>query len=367
MYKRLMLIGIFIVAALNLAAWLIPGLCDWYTAYITPVWVNTYGRFSDFFPFSFGELLLIAGIIIAAISVIIGLALIFLNKKQGFRKFSVIYYKTVSYIFLAVCLIMTLNCSMLYHCKPLDPNPDAEYREYTIDELQTLRNFVVEQCNIYSGKMPRDSNGHVIYDGDMQAQAKQALINISDRYPKLKGYYPDVKKLMCSNLMSQAYMSGYYFPFSMEANCNSNMYITNYPEVYCHELSHLHGYIYEDEANFISYLACIESGDEFFIYCGYLGVLNYIDNAYFESIGEDIDEYLRQPMISEQVYGDNVFLLEETWDEVEETAVFSTDTVDAASDAFTETSLQLNGVKSGLASYGEVVGLLLQYYDGILY
>lgn len=362
-----MFIGILFITMLNVAAWLIPGLCDWYTIYITPVWVNTYGRFSNLFPFSFGELLLIAGIIIVSLSVIIGIALIFLNKKAGFRKFSVIYYKTMSYILLAVCLIMTLNCSMLYHCKPLDPNPEAEYREYTIDELQTLRNFVVGQCNEYSSKMPRDEKGYVVYEGDMQEQAKRALINISDSYPKLKGYYPDVKKLMYSNLMSQAYMSGYYFPFSMEANCNSNMYITNYPAVYCHELSHLHGYIYEDEANFISYLACIESGDEFFIYCGYLSVLYYIDNAYFESIGEDIDAYTEQHLILPQVIEDNVFLLEETWDEVEETAVFSTDSVDAASDTFTETSLQLNGVKSGLASYGEVVDLLLQYYDGVLY
>lgn len=367
MYKRIIMVGLLIVVVLNMMAWLIPGLCDWYTLHVTPILVNTFGRFSGLFKFSLGEILIYIGIVILIASVIIGIVLIFLHKKSAFKKFSIVYYKIVSYILVLVCLIMTLNCSMLYHCTRLDPNPEVAYREYSVYELQILRNYIVEKCNEYSINMDRDEQGHMIYDKDMQEQAKNALRNLSDRYPKLSGYYPDVKELKSSNLMSQAYMAGYYFPFSMEANCNANMYISNFPEVYCHELSHLHGYIYEDEANFISYLACISCEDDFFEYCGYLGVLNYVDNAYFESIGGDVDTYLTQTLISQQVYDDNVFLLEETWEEVEAVAVFSTDRVDAVTDAFTETSLQLNGVKEGMASYSAVVDLLLQFYDGILY
>ena len=162
-------------------------------------------------------------------------------------------------------------------------------------------------------------------------------------------------------------MAGYYFPFSMEANCNANMYITNYPATYCHELAHLHGYIYEDEANFISYLACIGSEDPFFIYSGYLSVLSYVDNAYYEAIGEDAEQYLANERISEQVLSDDIFLLPETWEKVEDKAILSTDTVNQASNTFTETSLNLNGVSDGFAAYDRVTGLLLRYYDGDLY
>lgn len=52
---------------------------------------------------------------------------------------------------------------------------------------------------------------------------------------------------------------------------------------------------------------------------------------------------------------------------VEEGALFDTRTVKAASNAFTETTLVLNGVEDGKISYSRVVDLLLQYYDGILY
>ena len=366
-YKRFVVIGMVAVIILNLAAWLIPGVCDWYTLHVTPIWVNTYGRFSDLFPFSLGEIMVVLALVLLVIAVVMGILLIFFRKRAGFKKAAVRYYKILSCIAVVVCIIMSLNCTMLYHCSRIDANPNVDYREYTIEELETLRNYVVEQCNAYSLLVDRDNNGYVIYSGDMQAEAKKALNNISDIYPKLKGYYPDVKKLQFSNLMSQAYIAGYYFPFSMEANCNGNMYITNYPDVYCHELSHLHGYIYEDEANFIAYLACINSDDVLFKYCGYLSVLNYVDNAYYESIDCDNERYFRQAEISENVYVDDTFLLQETWEEVQETAVFSTDTIDAASNTFTEVSLQLNGVKEGMASYDAVVDLLLQYYDGELY
>lgn len=75
-------------------------------------------------------------------------------------------------------------------------------------------------------------------------------------------------------------MMGYYFPFSMEANYNGTMYIVNKPSVICHEFAHLKGFMQEDEANLIGYLACINSDDAFFRYSGYMGVLNYVEKEF---------------------------------------------------------------------------------------
>ena len=367
MYKRCLIILTTVIIILNVIAWCFPGFCDWYTLYVTPIWVNTYGRFSDIFKFSLGERMIILGLFILLVAFINGIVYIFLHKKPRYKRFSICFYKSFLAIILVVCLVMTLNCSILYHCTPIDANKNKEKREYTIEELQILRNYIVEQCNYYVLEVKRDNNGYLVYDGNMQNKAKEALNNISDEYPKLKGYYPDIKEISFSKLMSQAYICGYYFPFSMEANCNSMMYITNYPAVYCHELAHLHGYIYEDEANYLAYLACISSDDVFFKYCGYLSVLYYVDNAYLESINYDNDLYFQQTAIDINVWIDDMFLLPEAWDAVEETAVLSTEVIDDISDNFTDASLQLNGVEDGIASYGRVVDLMLQYYDGVLY
>lgn len=375
--KTKILLGILTgIIVLNILAWLAPSIsdtfgiknwCDLYVTYITPIWVNIFCRITNIFPFSVGEIMIIAGLLLIFAIHVTAVCLIILRKKKEFRCFAKRFYYFCAYVITIVCLVMTLNCTIMYHTTPLSGSLSSSDREYTVNELEALRNYIVEKCNEYSMKMERDMDGYIIYHEDMQAKAKEALVNISDIYSRLSGYYPNVKHMMFSKLMCQAYMSGYYFPFSMEANCNSKMYIANYPEVYCHELAHLHGYIYEDEANFISYLACINYEDDFFIYCGYLGVLNYVDNSYWDSIGGDVDRYISNVQINSLVYDDNIFLLEETWEEVEADAIISTDIIDEVSDTFTDVSLNLNGVEDGIASYGRVVELLLEYYDGILY
>ena len=366
-YKLYIILGISLVVVINLLAWLCPAFCDWHTLYVTPIIVGIFGRLSNLLPFSLGEIMIVLGIFLVRAAIFIAVALAFLRKKQGYVSFAKRFYKVLAGILVGVCLVMTTNCTILYHCTPIDANPEVKYRDYTVEELEILRNYIVEQCNHYMKLMPRDANGDIVFEGDMQEEAKKALWGISDEFPKLKGYYPDVKNLMSSNLMSQAYTGGYYFPFSVEANANGNMYIANYPAVYCHELSHLHGYIYEDEANYLAYQACINSDSDFFKYSGYLSVLVYIDNAYFHVIDDDYSYYITQTEVEEQVWKDNVFLTEEAWEEVEDDAFLSTDTVDEISDEFTETTLNLNGVEEGMVSYSLVVDLMLQYYDGILY
>ena len=51
-----------LVVLVNLAAGVVPGLGDWYIRHVFPIWVNTYGRFMDIFPFSVGEWMLALGV-----------------------------------------------------------------------------------------------------------------------------------------------------------------------------------------------------------------------------------------------------------------------------------------------------------------
>lgn len=100
-----------------------------------------------------------------------------------------------------------------------------------------------------------------------------------------------------------------------------------------------------------------------FEYSGYLSVLYYLDNDFWDAIGHDINAYYAQPIILPQVDEDNIFLKQEDWDRIEEEAVIDTETVDEVSDAFTETVLVVNGVEDGIKSYSRVVELLLLYYE----
>ena len=64
-------------------------------------------------------------------------------------------------------------------------------------------------------------------------------------------------------------------------------------------------------------------------------MLNYVNNDFYEAVGEDYERYMAEVQIDRQVYEDA---------------------------GFVETSLKLNGVDDGMVAYSRVVGLLLQWY-----
>ena len=422
--KRRVLLFLCIVAItvlLNIAAWNSKAFCDWYIANIFPVWVNTYGRFTGLFPFSVGEWLILAGVLLMALAALLllpwgiieivrAVAVRRTVRKEGqivcgeetlepgkdkgkevvadkpgmalkfFRRFYVFFVWTL----LSVCLVMTLNCFILYHASTFSEryfgNADgtlAGADEYTLEELMAVYNRVAEQCLRLSEEIARDENGRALYMGsagrdgrqlDMADKARELMAMLGETYEQLDGYYPRPKALLSSDFMCQQYMCGYYFPFSMEANYNDVMYVPNKPSTMCHELAHLRGFIYEDEANFIAYLACVESDDAFFQYAGYLSVLSYLYNDLYRAWKADPQAYqeaakvMRPIAVTDQVWEDDTFVMPEEWDRINEKALIDTEVVDQASDVFIDTSLKVNGISDGSVSYSRVVKLLLQYY-----
>lgn len=380
-HKKSIIIYICIVGVtvlLNVIAWNSNAFCDWYIKYIFPIWVNTYGRVTGWVPFSVGEILLLVAVIAVVLWVLLLVAYLLLKilrlcstSDKGPSKWSKAYGKFVYaysmggvWIVAVVCLIMTLNCFILYHASTFSERYYGETKEeYSLEELILVRNYVVERCNQLALEMERDEQGNILYDKDIAEEARKAMQNLGKTYDQLDGFYPRPKPLAASDFFSQQYSGGYYFPFTMEANYNDVMYIMNWPFAICHELAHLRGYIYEDEANMIGYLACVQSGDPFFEYSGYLSVLYYLDNDFIDALGDNWEAYFEQPQIDVQVHIDNVFVKQEDWDRIEEEAVFDTEVVDAVSDSFTDTVLVVNGVEDGIKSYSRVVQLLLLYYE----
>ena len=419
--------GIILAIALmlNIIAWKSPAFCDFYVKNIYPLWVNTYGRFMGIFPFSVGEMMFAAGVLltVAAFILALGTAVALsckkikclrgafirrINEKENDKgknredkagdktekadgtgrngkgkrsrigRFRQIYFAAYGWIFTGVVVVMTLNCFIPYHCSTLEekygvlcremeeefPVEELLFKEYSLDELIRLRDYVVIKTNELAKKVERDENGNIVFPKNMEEIAVECMQELSGECGQLAGFYPQPKQFTFSGFFSQQYMKGYFFPFSMEINYNKLMHEINRPATICHEYAHLKGFMYEEEANMIGFLACINSSDEVFQYSGYLSVLNYIDNEFYRAIGKDKEVYLSHVNISPLVKSENIFLKAETWEEVEEKAVLKTEVVDKVSDKLSETSMVLNGVEDGVLSYTRVVGLLLHYYDG---
>lgn len=382
--KIIYVIGMLGVIMLNYLAWRSREFCDWYIDHIFPVWLNTYARLTSALSISVGEIMLILAVGITAFG--IGFFIYNLIRKGKYTTGLLKYGRTYAWLVLAVGYVMTLNCFILYHATGfaqkymvketgtmvVDMSDTAVVEvdtkgksAYTKKNLATLRDYLVEQCNTLADQIDRDEQGTAVYSGDLIAESVHAMETMGQQYDRLSGYYVTPKYLKCSEFFSQQYIMGYYFPFSMEANINSVMYITNVAPTVCHELAHTKGFIFENDANMIGYLACIQSDDTFLQYCGYLSVLNYVNNDFYKSVNKST--YKKHVRISDRVADDNVFLTREDWQAVEKTAVVKTSTVKKVSNNFLNTNLKLNGVDEGIQQYNEVVNLLLDYYDGILY
>ncbi len=351
----------FVIIALNLLA-KIKSFSDFYTDHIFHVVSEPYCRLTGLFPFSVGEFLIPLAMLILMAAVVVLILLPFLRKKSGFRRFANRYLKSVLTFVMTVVMIMTLNCNILYSTSKLEFNGHGD-KKYTVDEIEVLRNYVVENCNELSLTMERDENGSVIYGGDVSSDVKTALHGIAGEFPRFNGYYPNAKPVFGSYFMYQAGIIGVYFPFSMEANYNTYTSVTYAPNVIAHELAHLKGYIYEDEANFMSYLACTKSDNDMLRYSGYLSVLGYINNDYYECVNDE--RYRNQPAISQTVASDNYSYDSETWKFLtEKKSVIKDEVMESVNETITDTYLDLYEAEP---NYSEVTLLMLQYYDGILY
>ena len=367
--KKKIWFALFAAAVIiNLVAWNSSAFCDWHIRFFFPVSINTYGRMMSVVPFSVGEWMIVFGLLLLAEALILGLVRLFV-KKEWVKKLCSGFYKGFAWVLLAVFWIMTCNCFLLYHASPIDEKymPEKTERTYTDTELAAVRDYIVTQLNVLTELMERDDAGYLVYDEEISDGAIRAMQKLGNEYGQLAGYYPKAKTIHSSDFLSQEHMMGYYFPFSMEANYNKTMYEVNKPATICHELAHLKGFIYEDEANFIGFLACVSSDDLFFRYSGYMSVLGYVENEFRDSVNHKASAYFEHPEIARSVYDDDLFLTAEAWEKVEEKAVIQTAVVKKASNQFTEATLKLNGVEDGMKSYSRVVQLLLKYYDGILY
>lgn len=96
--------------------------------------------------------------------------------------------------------------------------------------------------------MALDENGRPVKPDDFNALAVEAMEAAAEKYTVLKAYYPQPKGVTASDIMSSFNLAGIYFPVTVEANYNQSMPVSSQGFTACHELSHLSGFIREDEA-----------------------------------------------------------------------------------------------------------------------
>ncbi|SFC16106.1 DUF3810 domain-containing protein [Ruminococcus albus] len=346
---------------LNVLAWKSTQFCDFYQKHIYPLWAQTYGRVTSLLPFSFGELLIAIAVFGIPLSLLVMIVLLII--KRGRRgKVAKVFGFIYGWILVFILGTETLNCFVLYHTSTFEELNNISVEEHTNDDLEELGFRIVAQLNELSSQVQRDEEGRFVLTSDTDDTARVAVEGLEDEFVCFGGYEVHPKPIYCSFFMSQMDLMGIYFPFSMEANYNTDMYKAKLPNTICHELAHTKGFMREEEANFIAFVACDRCGDVDYRYSGYLSALTYVRNQIFEYCDEDTKcEF--DNAICDEVWAD-IDGNREYWESVEEAedTVFESESVSEVSEKAMETSLHANGVEDGIASYGRMVDLMLNYY-----
>lgn len=326
------------------------GFAQWYAVHFFPFFPNTVGRLFSPLPFSVYEFALY--LLALGFFCFLGTVLFFaLFRRSGLGKLLSRFFRFLLCGASAVLLMLTLTCSINYGRTSFGEAAGYSLRDSSVSELEALCEELAAQANEVAAQIPAGPSGGLSLEGaDPGKQAKLAMAKLGERYPSLKGYYPNPKPVAFSWGMSHLRLTGMFSPFTIEANYNRNIPDYEIPYTICHELAHLKGWIREDEAGFIAYLACRESDDPAFRYSGTLNALTYAMNALYGAGWQD--SYWRiYDSLPEKAKADYRFH-NGYWKQFE-TKVAEVST--ALNDGYLKANAQTDGVQS----YGRMVDLLL--------
>lgn len=340
-------------AGVLIAARYSQGFADWFCFNIYPVFSGLGSRLSGILPFSAGEffvVLFVLGVLIGFVCLIISV-----KKHEGQRWLALLSGLSWAGIAAAVLFFaVTFNCLVGYSRTPFSTYSGLTLREYTAEELRELAVYLIEEANDCAEQVELDGEGRPIKPDNFNELAIWAMYSLADEYSVLDTYYPQPKAVLASPVMSNFNLAGMYFPVTVEANYNQAMPVSSQAFTVCHELSHLSGFIREDEANFIAFMACRESSSPYFRYSGYLGALTYTMNAYY-GVADREDYAALYSSICETIRAEYAYR-NSYWAQFEKKATFQAAT--AVNDAY----LKANNQTDGTRSYGRVVDLLLAEY-----
>jgi hypothetical protein len=312
--KQLIFIGIALglSAVLGITSRLSVGFSEWYAVNIYPLFVGSIGRIFGIFPFSVIEILII--LVVAGTLAVITLCIVLIFKgKHVFARTMI----TLACVLSGGLLFFLMTCGINYNRHLFLRGIDMSI-ERTNPELEEMMVFLTLLDEFYKTFPDLDGlnlneDGVFALSGDLHKTAPAAMRNLSGQFPRLNVYYPRPKPAsIFSGFLSDAFILGFFTPVTMEANYNRLPNDTQVAITALHELAHVAGFMRENEANFIAFLAARESGDTELMYTAYLYGFDRIINRNNEALCRDA--FYSLPEKFRDMYGEFIALIWEDWD-----------------------------------------------------
>lgn len=225
-------------------------------------------------PFSIGDIFYGAAAVYLLVVLARGIRAAFRPKPGGAKAFWWMALQRVAFCCLWIYVSFNLLWGLNYNREGVAQQMQLQMRPYTNDELKTAVGQIIQRLNQTHAAglrgRARFSSKRLLFD-----ESRQSYGLAEPHYPFLHYRTSSVKPSLFSYLGDYLGFTGYYNPFSGEAQVNTTVPVFVLPFTTCHEMGHQLGYAKENEANFAGYLSARSSTDTGFLYSVYFDLYTY--------------------------------------------------------------------------------------------
>jgi len=259
---------------------------------------------------------------------------------------------SVSLVYFVFHLLWGFN----YYRVPLHTTLQLD-RDYTTEQLIVMTERFIEKSNTLHTELGFADSVKIDLPYTQQEIFQRSLDGyqtVAKTYPNLKYTPRSIKKSTWSLGLTYMGYSGYFNPFSGEAQVNRKIKSYKFPVVSCHEIAHQLGYAAENEANFIATLTSIHNSDPYIRYTGYIFALRYLIN---EVARRDRDTY------NQLIETINPGILK-SYKEMRDFWASYENPFEDISKAFWNQFLKASNQPKGIMSYSYMVALVINHFEG---
>lgn len=298
------------------------------------------------FPFSVGDIVYILVVLWLIFALVQFIRLLI---KRRFRQFLKLFLTLVIGI-QATIVIFYLFWGLNYFRQPAAERLQLRDTSYTVADLKNVTLMMIDSANFYRTRV--DTQDMQLDNAAIIRMATQAIDQMAPANNAFKVYKPRLKRSLISSLLNYLSTSGYYNPFTSEAQINYQMPVFIKPFVACHEISHQIGFAFEDEANFAGFIAGVRSHDNLLRYSAYyvgmqefMHALHRQDSVTFKTLKPCIAPKVKHDLLTEFDY----------WRKYE-------GQISWLSSIFYNDYLKANNQPKGLATYNQMIRLAMALY-----
>ena len=302
-------------------------------------------------PFSVAEVLILSLGIFVLLYIGISLILLFRRGEKGRRLYRILItlLMTVSCIYAGFCVLW----GIYYYGEDFQTQSGLETREISTEELETVTVYFAALANSYADQVERDDRGVCVSDRSrILEESPEVYAKAEEIFPSLSGDAIPAKRFFFSKLLSLTDFTGFFFPFTAEANVNTDSPQAFFAATVAHELAHQRGVAKEQEANFTAVFASLLYGDPDYCYSACLLAYTHLSNALYSAdrdawqhIYTGLDDRIKADYAEDRAY----------WQRFQTPA-------QTVSNAVYENFLYSYDQDLGLKSYGACVDLLVCWY-----